>query len=68
MNHAFMLKYYAQARMKAMAKRWRTEANRLALRIRKCEYFDQTSRVIMSTEIRSLRRCAKALERLSKSL
>ena len=49
--------------MLKLVKLWRTEANELSKSIRKCEYLDQTTRVIMAAEVRTLRRCARALKK-----
>jgi hypothetical protein len=43
---------------------WRKRASQLARDIKECNYIDQGSRVIMSAEIRTLRKCANDLRRI----
>lgn len=46
---------------------WRDHARHLRRRIRKVDYVDQTSRVLMETEARTLYRAARQLTNLLRS-
>ena len=52
----------------ALADKWLDEANDIMADVRAGNYVDQTSRVVMTTRAKELRRCARNLKRRTNDL